>query len=260
MTVRPAEYGSRGVVGIGVPQANPTVEQEMWALRPPGVSLVTVRLCSTAPDTRGRLEEYLRQLGDSLRQFDELGLDAFGFACTGSTYLLGHEAERQHVAALEDAVGYPIITAAAAIEEALVELDAHRIAIIAPYPEWLGDIGAAYWTSRGFEVVAHARATLAAPDTRNIYRLTSNDALHVLDDMALATAGPARVDVVLFSGTGMPSLRAVTAAADRGIRAISSNLCLANSLSRKLGLQEAPRGEVAGATLLRDWGTTVATL
>lgn len=260
MTVRPAEYGTRGVVGIGVPQANPTVEQEMWALRPDGVSLVTVRLCSQAPDTRGRLDEYLRQLGDSLRQFDELGLDVFGFACTGSTYLLGHEAERRHVAALEDAAGYPIITAAAAIEEALVDLGAHRIAIIAPYPDWLGEIGAAYWESRGFDVVAHARATLAAPDTRNIYQLTSNDALNVLDGMALATTGPARVDAVLFSGTGMPSLRAVSAAADRGLRAISSNLCLASSLSRKLGIQAAPGGELAPRMLLQDWGATVASL
>jgi len=260
MTVRPGEYGARGVVGIGAPQANPTVEQEMWALRPAGVSLVTVRLCSRAPDTRSRLDEYLRRLSDSLQQFDELGLDAFGFACTGSTYLFGHDAERRHVGELENALGYPIITAAAAIEDALLELGAHRIAMIAPYPEWLGELGIAYWTSRGFQVVAHARAELAAPDTRNIYRLTSGDALRILDTMALAKTGPGRVDAVLFSGTGMPSLRAVSAAADRGLRAISSNLCLAWSLSRKLGIQPAPSGALETRSLVPDWGAQVAAL
>lgn len=249
MSVRPLEYGTRGVLGIGVPQANPTAEQEMWALRPAGVSLVTVRLCSTAPDTRARLDEYLRRLGDSLKQYDELALDAFGFACTGSTYLFGHEAERRHVGELEDALGYPIVTAAAAIEEALIELGARRIAMIAPYPEWLGELGTAYWTHRGFEVVAHARAALAGPDTRNIYRLRSDDALHVLDGMALEKTGTGSVDVVLFSGTGMPSLRAVRAAADRGLRAISSNLCLARSLSRKVAIEP-----------VQDWDAKVASL
>jgi hypothetical protein len=108
--------------------------------------------------------------------------------------------------------------------------------------------------------VAHARATLATPDTRNIYQLTSNDALNVLDGMALATTGPARVGAVLFSGTGMPSLRAVTAAAERGLRAISSNLCLAGSLSRKLGIQAVPRGELAPRMIPQDWDATVASL
>ncbi len=260
MSLRPTEYGARGVVGIGVPQANPTVEQEMWALRPAGVSLVTARLCSTAPDTRGRLDEYLRHLGASLQQYDDLALDAFGFACTGSTYLFGQEAERRHVGGLEDALGYPIITAAAAIEETLHELGARRIAMIAPYPEWLGELGIAYWTSRGFEVVAHAQATLAGPDTRNIYRLRSADALEVLDGMELVNAGATGVDVVLFSGTGMPSLRAVSGAGDRGLQAISSNLCLARSLSRKLGIPPTQLAVPSIPAILREWDAKVAAL
>jgi maleate isomerase len=245
MPVRPAEYGRRGVLGIGVPQSNPTVEQEIGLLRPPGVSVVTARLVSVAPDTRTRLEDYLRDLGDTLRDFDELGLAAFGFACTGSSYLCGHAAERETVRRLEEAAGYPIVTAADAIERALRHLGARRLAIIAPYPEWLGKLGVAYWESRGFSVAADGRVKLPGTDTRQIYQLTSDDALDAL--RRLPKTG---VDAVLFSGTGMPTLRAVARAAkELGLLAVSSNLCLAWALQQILGIETT----TDGAGLLTGW-------
>jgi len=252
MGVKPAEYGQRGVLGIGVPQANPTVEQEIGLLRPAGVSVVTTRLVSTAPDTRTRLEDYLRDLGHTLRDFDELALSAFGFACTGSSYLCGYEAERQMIQRLEATAGYPVVTAAGAIEQALRHLGARRIAIVAPYPEWLGAAGVAYWESRGFAVAAHARVTLPGTDTRQIYQLTSDDALEVLRKLPVS-----RVDAVLLSGTGMPTLRAVDRAAkELGMLAVSSNLCLAWALQQILGIVP----DATGGGLLTGWEAEIAGL
>lgn len=252
MGVKPAEYGRRGVLGIGVPQANPTVEQEIGLLRPAGVSVVTTRLVSTAPDTRTRLEDYLRDLGNTLRDFDELALSGFGFACTGSSYLCGYEAERQLVERLEKTTGYPVVTAAGAIELALRHVGARRIAIVAPYPEWLGSAGVAYWESRGFPVAAHARVTLPGTDTRQIYQLTSDDALEVLRNLPMNG-----VDAVLLSGTGMPTLRAVARARkELGLLAVSSNLCLAWALQQILGI--AP--DSTGGELLTNWEAGMASL
>jgi maleate isomerase len=249
MAVRPAEYGRRGLLGIGVPQANPTVEQEIGLLRPPGVSVVTARLVSVAPDTRTRLEDYLRELGGTLRDFDALALTAFGFACTGSSYLCGHAAERETIRRLEETAGYPIVTAADAIERALRHLGARRLAIVAPYPEWLGKLGVAYWESRGFVVAAHGRVKLPGTDTRQIYQLTSDDALDAL--RRLPTAG---VDAVLFSGTGMPTLRAVARAAkELGLLAVSSNLCLAWALQQTVGSKPATNGAGQHTNLLSGW-------
>ena len=231
MKVRPTEYGRRGILGIGTPQANPTVEQELWLLRPDGVSLVTARLVSSKEDSRTRLGDYLAQLADTLIRFDALQLDAFGFACTGSTYLCGHGAERAQVAALEQRFGYPVITAADAIETALHFLGARRIAFIAPYPNWLGELGKTYWEGRGFDVASVGLAALKSADTRNIYALGSEAGI-----AQMRALDASNVDAVVFSGTGMPNLRALLTARDEGRAALSSNLCLAWLLARRIGL------------------------
>lgn len=233
MSIRPSEYGSRGVLGIGTPQANPTVEQELWLLRPDGVSLACARLVSRDDDPKTRLTEYIQNLAETLERFDQLALDAFGFACTGSSYLLGHSAEHLHLDGLAQRFGYPVISAAAAIEAALRESGARRIAFIAPYPEWLGALGKKYWAARGFEVVSIGLAKLPGTDTRRIYELDSHAATAQLE----ALDGDA-VDTVVFSGTGMPSLRAILRARDAGVSAVSSNLCLAWALARTIGVTD----------------------
>ena len=240
MSIRPSEYGSRGVLGIGTPQANPTVEQEMWLLRPDGVSLACARLVSRDDDPKTRLTEYIEKLADTLERFDQLSLDAFGFACTGSSYILGHSAEHLHLDGLSERFGYPVISAAAAIEAALREAGAQRIAFIAPYPEWLGALGKKYWTARGFEVASIGLAKLPGTDTRKIYELDSTAATAQLE----ALDGKS-VDTVVFSGTGMPSLRAILRARDAGVSAVSSNLCLAWALGRALGVVDKHTDPVA---------------
>lgn len=246
MSVRPAEYGSLGLFGIGTPQANPTVEHEFALLRPPRVSLVTARLFSESADSRTRLDDYLTDLGDTLRRFDALRIDAFGFACTGSSYMRPPQAERDLLNELEDQLAYPIVTAAAAIEKVLNELDAHRILIIAPYPQWLGDLGVRHWQRRGFDVTELELVRLPSDDTRHIYELTSDSAIDVLLGMHYRD-----VDAVLFSGTGMPSLNAIRAATEMGLTALSSNLCLTWALLHGHGLPvEAP---ARGQALLSGW-------
>ena len=240
MSIRPSEYGSRGVLGIGTPQANPTVEQEIWLLRPNAVSLACARLVSRDDDPKTRLTEYIENLADTLQRFDQLTLDAFGFACTGSSYIIGHSAEHLHLDGLSQRFGYPVISAAAAIEAALREAGATRIAFVAPYPDWLGALGGKYWSSRGFEVASIGLAKLPGTDTRKIYELDSSAAtaqLEALDETA--------VDTVVFSGTGMPSLRAILRARDAGISAVSSNLCLAWALGRALGVIDKEASPIA---------------
>ncbi|MDJ0927003.1 MAG: hypothetical protein QNJ73_05055 [Gammaproteobacteria bacterium] len=231
--VRPSEYGARGIVAIGTPQGNPTVEQEMIALRPDGVSLVTARMYSPSPDPKKRLADYLDDLAETLEHFAELEIDVFGFACTGSTYLRGYTSERAKVAEIEHRHDYPVITAAAAIETELRALNAKRMAIVAPYPSWLNEMGIRYWEERGFKVEVFGRVALHSSDTYNIYGLSSNDALHVLDELNIRNA-----DAVLFSGTGMPSLRALEPAQEStGLPVLSSNLCLARQLLRTIGIE-----------------------
>ena len=96
---RPAapEYGT--VLGILTPQANTTVEPEMHALLggAAGYTVITARLTSALADSRARLMDYLDRLEATLEQFDVEPLAAAGFACTGSSYLVGRADEEKRL-------------------------------------------------------------------------------------------------------------------------------------------------------------------
>ena len=66
MTAEHREYGTKGRFGIGVPQANTTVEPEFRQLMPDGVEPYTVRLFHRSEDSKARQIAYLERLEDSL--------------------------------------------------------------------------------------------------------------------------------------------------------------------------------------------------
>lgn len=218
------DYGQAGIVGLATPQANPTVEAEMRILLPPAILPVTARLTSRAGDSETRLRDYLRDLAGTIAQFDTLRPYALGFACTGSSYLVEPGEAERIVAAAEARFGYPIVTATAAIAQTLSDIGARRIALASPYPDRLAAAAQAYWQRAGFEVAAVRQIAIAGPDTRNIYSLSSAQAASAVEELRKLP-----VDVVLLSGTGMPSLSLLAAAMGAPL-VISSNQCLADRL------------------------------
>jgi maleate isomerase len=225
------EYGAGGWAGVGAPQANPTVEMEMRRFLPDDIEPLTARMTSPADTSDGRLLDYIEQLETTLQSFDVLPLDVFGFACTGSSYLAGRDRQNAIVDAATARFGYPVITAADAITTAMQALGAQRIAVLAPYPAHLIEAGVAYWESVGLSVVAVRQIDIGSADTRNIYSLKSADALKALDGFDIGDA-----EALVMSGTGMPSVNALTPAAARyGVPAVSSNGCLAWAMQRAIG-------------------------
>ncbi len=239
------EYGAGGWVGVGVPQANPTVEAEMRRLLPADAELLTARLTSRAPTSVERLIDYYDGLDRTLASFDVLRPDVFGFACTGSSYLVGAAREAEIVAEAEARLGCPFVTAAQAILDALVALDVRRIALLAPYPAAIVEAGLAFWRAAGLSVTQVMTIDLHSEDTRRIYGLRSADALAALEEGVLDEA-----EALLMSGTGMPTLAALAPAARRiGRPVLSSNYCLAWALRRALG-EEAPLWSPQGGPAL----------
>lgn len=225
------EYGPSGRVGIGTPQANPTVEAEMRILLPPAIAIAAARLTSKSADPAERLRHYLEHIAQTLLCYDTLRLDAFGFGCTGSSYLVAPGVEERLVGTAEARFGYPVFTACGAIEWQLRRLGARRLALISPYSPALAEAAATFWRRRGFEIVAYDRIDTGSLDSRSIYGLPSDDARPTA--MAFRQL---EIDAVLLSGTGMPTLKLI-AEAQGAPPLLSSNLCLAMRLGAHLGCQ-----------------------
>lgn len=216
-------YAPAGLVGLLTPQANTTVEPEMAVLKPAGMAFLNARLTSDKPTIPERLKDYFAHYAEAAEQFANAPVGAIGYACTGASYLAGVEAEDATLEALRVRTGVPVVTAATAVVDALQALGVRRIALLSPYDETLDDASAAYWSARGFDVVARASAFEASDAFHPIYAMSAERAGGAIERVAGAGA-----EAIVMLGTGMPTLRPIAATPRVGDAVLlSCMLCLA---------------------------------
>jgi maleate isomerase len=222
------EYGRGGLFGLLTPQGNPTAEPEMRILLPPASVLLTARLTSRSPQLRQRLIDYGERLDERIDAFDTIAFDAVGLACTGASYWTDPEEERRRGEALAALKGYPIVTAAGAVKEALRVLGVGKLALVSPYPAWLAEACQQHWERQGLRVSATLQLPAGSADAHGIYGLTTPAVLAAVSSFDTQAA-----EAILLAGTGMPSLRVILALQrERAVPVLSSNLCLAWALAR----------------------------
>jgi len=252
-------YAPRGLLGVLTPQANTTVEPELQLLCPPGLSLLTSRMCSPAGDLRSRLIDYYKDLRLWTQAFANAPLGALASACTGASYLIGAQAEDQMFSELAARNGYPATNSALAAVAALQALQARRIALVSPYPDWLTEHSRAYWLSRGLRVQEVVQLASDADAFHPIYALQAQAA-----ERGIAAIDRADIDAVLLLGTGTPTLPVLArrVRTRRGQPIVSCNLALLwHALECMHGHAQSPRASaLLGLMQDRRWRRALSRL
>src|SRR6516165_2227276 len=194
--------GWRARLGSLLPPGNPTVEPEMIALAPQGVSLHFHRM--TARGATGSLEgqnERNRMMVDNIDSSIELlamvNPDVIVIAHTATSYYLGREREADLLARLQSLTGKRVVTAFGSVARALQRLEVRRVALGTPYSPETTLQGKAHLEAHGFEVVNFANLQ----GVTNIYDETAERAYRLARLIDREDA-----EAVFLSGTGMPSL------------------------------------------------------
>ena len=227
--------GWRARLGFLVPPGNPTVEAEMIALQPAGVSLHFQRMVArgvpgslTGQDERNRM--MLDHLDESVEMLAQVKPDIIVLAHTATSYHLGHDGEAALLARLLEAYGVPVATAFGAVVAALERLGVRRVAFGAPYSEAVTAQGRAHLQSAGFDVV---RADNLKGVT-NIYDETAERAYGLARGVDTPEA-----EAVFLSGTGMPTLSVLDLLeTDLGKPVFSSNLAMLWHALRRCGMRQ----------------------
>ncbi|WP_051163518.1 maleate cis-trans isomerase family protein [Nocardia brevicatena] len=229
-------------VGVVVPPANPAAEPEFWRLLDRQADLHVTRF-PVQPDLSlaARLASYNDVLPDMIRSFGGLPLDALVMACTGSRYLLGPAEDRRDCAELSTRFGLPVATATEAIRRALEHLRAEEITLISPYRPWLTTRAERFWTAAGIRIAQVVKIKAGARYLP--YEVTTDELVTQVEK-----AGATRDGVLLLTGTGMSTLRAIDKLSEGNERTVlTSNLCGAwwalTSAGEYASLERAEDGE-----------------
>jgi len=195
--------GWRARLGFMVPPGNPTIEPEMTALVPAGVSLHFHRMDAGVgvPGALDNQDERTRAMIDSLDAgvplLAAVKPDIVVIAHTATSYHLGRDREAELLARLAAASGTRVVTAFGAVAAALERLGVRRVALGAPYSAETTAQGRAHLEAHGFTVV---RAENLKGVT-NIYDETAERAYRLARGVDTPEA-----EAVFLTGTGMPTL------------------------------------------------------
>jgi maleate cis-trans isomerase len=212
--------GWRARLGFLVPPGNPTVEPELIAMAPPGVSVHFSRLVARGPvgthqgqDERNRSQ--IEHIDESVALLAMVKPNVIVLAHTATSYMLGRGAEAALLQRLQTQYAIPFATAFGSVAAALRELAVRRVAFGTPYSEEITRKGKAHLEEHGFEVVSHTQLE----NVTDIYRLTAEDAYRLGRDVDCPDA-----QAIFLSGTGMPTVSILEALEqDLGKPAISAN-------------------------------------
>lgn len=231
-------------LGLITPPSNPTVELELRALCPLACGVYSTRLpLFPGQPLEVRQVQYVEHYPRLIQSFGVLAIDAFMVGITGPSYSLTPEQDVERSRTLSaGAGGRPVIQASMAIRETLAALGADKVFLFSPYPGWLTEKSAAYWSACGFQLAGVFKVS----EEFRAYDLTTEE---VLD--GLAKIQVPKGAVVLMSGTGMATVDAMVRVAGAGGPVlVSSNLACAFAALKLFNLPPSEHFRAASPALV----------
>jgi maleate isomerase len=138
-------------LGYVIPSWNTVIEYETARMAPADTSTHYSRISHT-DDSPGSLQLMTEQFPKHVELLLHAKLDAVCYGCTGASFFAGREFDKRFVGGLADKVGKPIVSMAGALVDAATHLGMSRIAVAAPYEDWLLAKLVSYLQEAGFTV------------------------------------------------------------------------------------------------------------
>lgn len=231
--------GWRARLGFLIPPGNPTVEPELIAMTPPGVSVHFSRLVARGPagthhGQEERNRSQIEHIDESAALLAMVKPSVIILAHTATSYTLGSRAEAELLNRLQAQYTLPFATAFGSVAAALHELGVKRVALGTPYSEEITLKGKVHLEEHGFEVVSHRRLE----NVTDIYEETAERAYQ----LGRAVDSP-KAQAIFLSGTGMPTIKILeTLEHDLGKPAISANSAMMWHALRIAGVRHCVAG------------------
>jgi maleate cis-trans isomerase len=231
--------GWRARLAFLVLPGNPTVEPELIAMTPPGVSVHFSRLVARGPagthqGQEERNRSQIEHIDESAALLAMVKPSVIVLAHTATSYTLGRSAEAALLQRLQTQYAIPFVTAFGSVAAALRELGVKRVALGTPYSEEITLKGKAHLEEHGFDVVSHGRLE----NVTDIYEQTAERAYRLGREVDCPEA-----QAVFLSGTGMPTLQILEALEqDLGKPAVSANSAMMWHALRLAGVRHPISG------------------
>lgn len=221
--------------GVLVVATNTVAEVDFQRNAPEGVTVHTARMYLEGATAKCEQRMLAEELPRAARDLGTARPDVVIFSCTSAGAVAGADGEAKVAAEIAAATNARVISTNAAVQDALQQTGARRVAIVAPYvPELTHAIRAGIERS-GFEV--SVAAGMGIVDTFEMCEITPEQ----LVDFAREHVDPADADLLFVSCTSLRAMDAREALEETlGLPVMTSNLA---ALRKALAMS---KGVVAG--------------
>ena len=228
--------GARGRIGIILPSTNTSMEAELSAMQPSGVSNHVGRM--TIPNMPLTSDAEFQALVEALAASQSAAIDSvmscapdhLVYGLSAETFYSGVAAGLENTRAMARQAGVGVSAVSEAMVAALTEFGFRKIAVLTPYQP-IGDARVkAFFEVSGFDVLA--LTGLKRPSAIGIGQTPRRDLTAALIDLAKC-----KPDVIVQVGTNLPMARIARVALDWiGVPVLSANTVVYRDALRQIGV------------------------